>query len=131
MYMIPNILLCTISICDRICEKGPYSLSKFPSFTDNNHSCIHPIAFTLHHVIVLCLIKFQTGTIFTSQVMCCQVHAIGQAIRLLFADPVTYKVLFVQQRAMHLKYAFYTVHRQTDRQTHTHTTHTQHTHYTK
>ena len=33
--------------------------------------------------------KFQTGTIFTSQVMDFQLHAIGKAIRPLFADPVT------------------------------------------
>ena len=33
--------------------------------------------------------KFQAGTILTSQVMDCQVHAIGKAIRPLFADLVT------------------------------------------
>ena len=34
--------------------------------------------------------KFQAGTILlTSQVMDCQVHAIGKAIRPLFADPIT------------------------------------------
>ena len=32
---------------------------------------------------------FQAGTILTSQVMDCQVHAIGKAIRPLFADLVT------------------------------------------
>ena len=32
--------------------------------------------------------KFQAGTILTSQVMDCQVHAIGKAIRPLY--PVTY-----------------------------------------
>ena len=32
--------------------------------------------------------KFQDGTIHTSQVMDCQVHAIGKAIRRLFTDPV-------------------------------------------
>ena len=32
--------------------------------------------------------KFQVGTILTSQVMDCQVHAIGKAIRSLY--PVTY-----------------------------------------
>ena len=34
--------------------------------------------------------KFQTVTIFTNQVMCCQVHAIGKAIRPRFAEPVTF-----------------------------------------
>ena len=33
--------------------------------------------------------KFQAGTVHTSQVMDCQVHATGKAIRPLFADPVT------------------------------------------
>ena len=35
--------------------------------------------------------KFQAGTMLTfpSQVMDCQVRAIGKTIRLLFADPVT------------------------------------------
>ena len=33
--------------------------------------------------------KFQHGTIFTIQVMGCQVHTIGKAIRPLFTDPVT------------------------------------------
>ena len=33
--------------------------------------------------------KFQDGTILTSQVMDCQVYAIGKAIRPLFADLVT------------------------------------------
>ena len=33
--------------------------------------------------------KFQAGTMHTSQVMDCQVHAIGKAIRPIFADPVT------------------------------------------
>ena len=37
--------------------------------------------------------KFQDGTILTSQVMDCQVHAIGKAIRPLFADPVTFYLL--------------------------------------
>ena len=33
--------------------------------------------------------EFQDGTSITMKVMGCQVHAIGKAIRLLFADPVT------------------------------------------
>ena len=33
--------------------------------------------------------KFQAGTILTSQVMDCLVHAIGKAISPFFADPVT------------------------------------------
>ena len=33
--------------------------------------------------------KFQAGTILISQVMDCQVYAIGKATRTLFADPVT------------------------------------------
>ena len=33
--------------------------------------------------------KLQAGNVHTSQVMDFQVHAIGKAIRLLFADPVT------------------------------------------
>ena len=33
--------------------------------------------------------KFQAGTILTSQVMDCQVHAIGKVIRPLFVDLVT------------------------------------------
>ena len=36
------------------------------------------------------MIKFQAGTIHTSQVMDCQVHAIGKAISPLFTDLVTY-----------------------------------------
>ena len=36
------------------------------------------------------MIKCQVSTILTSQVMDCQVHAIGKATRPLFADPVTY-----------------------------------------
>jgi len=34
--------------------------------------------------------EVQDGTFITMEVMGCQVHAIGKAIRLLFADPVTY-----------------------------------------
>ena len=34
--------------------------------------------------------KLQAGTIHTSQVMDCQVRAIGKAIRPLFADQVTF-----------------------------------------
>ena len=34
--------------------------------------------------------KFQAGSIHTSQVMDCQIHAIGRAIRLVFADLVTF-----------------------------------------
>ena len=34
--------------------------------------------------------KFQGGTIFTGEVMGCQVHAIGKAIRPLFPDLETY-----------------------------------------
>jgi len=33
--------------------------------------------------------KFCAGTVLTSQVMGCQIRAIGKAIRLLFAEPVT------------------------------------------
>ena len=36
--------------------------------------------------------KFQAGTILTSHVMDCKVHAIGKVTRPLFADPVTYEV---------------------------------------
>ena len=34
--------------------------------------------------------KFQASTILTSQVVDCQVHTIGKAIRSFFADLVTY-----------------------------------------
>jgi len=37
--------------------------------------------------------KFCAGTILTSQGMDCQTHAIGKAIRPIFAEPVTYYVL--------------------------------------
>jgi len=33
--------------------------------------------------------KFQDGIVITTEVMGCQVHAIGKAIRPIFADPVT------------------------------------------
>ena len=40
--------------------------------------------------------KFQAGTILhTSQVMDCQLHVIGKAIRPLIADPVTYIATWV------------------------------------
>ena len=35
------------------------------------------------------LTEFQDSTVITMEVMGCQVHAIGKAIRPLFADPVT------------------------------------------
>ena len=37
--------------------------------------------------------KFQAGTILKTHVMDCQVHAIGKAIRPLFADQVTYIIM--------------------------------------
>ena len=41
--------------------------------------------------------KFQAGSIHTSQVMDCQIHAIGRAIRLVFADLVTFTAqVFIQ-----------------------------------
>jgi len=38
--------------------------------------------------------KFCVGTLFRSQVMNCQTHAIGKAIRPLFAEPVTNRDLW-------------------------------------
>jgi len=38
--------------------------------------------------------KFQTGTMLTSQVMDSQIQAIEKAIRPLFADPVTFIVIY-------------------------------------
>ena len=37
--------------CDRICEKGSYSLS---SLTDHNYQWVSPITFKFHQLIVLC-----------------------------------------------------------------------------
>ena len=39
--------------------------------------------------------KFQASTILASQVVDCQVHAIGKAIRPLFTHPVTYNMCMV------------------------------------
>ena len=41
--------------------------------------------------------KFQAGTMHTSQVLDCQVYAIGKALRPLFADPLTYNLLVLYQ----------------------------------
>jgi len=38
--------------------------------------------------------EFQDGTFITLEVMGCEVHAIGKAIRPLFTDPVTYYAAF-------------------------------------
>ena len=40
--------------------------------------------------------EFQDGTLITMEVMGCQVQAIGKAIRLLFADPVTYVTVLLE-----------------------------------
>ena len=41
--------------------------------------------------------KIQAGSTHTSQVTDCQVHAIGRAIRSVFADPVTFTAqIFIQ-----------------------------------
>ena len=40
--------------------------------------------------------KFQAGTILTCLTMDGQTHVIGKAIRLLFADPVTYTTSILQ-----------------------------------
>ena len=42
---------------------------------------------------VYTVIEFQDGTLITTEVMGCQVHAIGKATRPLFADPVTFLML--------------------------------------
>ena len=34
--------------------------------------------------------EFQDGTLITMEVIGCQVHTIGKAVRLLFADPITF-----------------------------------------
>ena len=48
------------------------------------------------------LTKFQAGTLFPSQVMVFQVHAVGKAIRSLFADPVTYHVVHTHKAGTQL-----------------------------
>ena len=78
--------------CDQICEKGSYSLSEFPCLMSHNSSWLFAIVIKIFPAIQACLedkvSKFQTGTMFTSQVMDSQIHAIEKAIRPLFADPV-------------------------------------------
>jgi len=89
-----NWVLIFMSICDMICEKGSYSLSKFLSLTDHNLWWVRPITFKVHQLIVLCLgytvTEFQDGNLITMEVMCCQVHAIRKSITPIFVDPVTY-----------------------------------------
>ena len=59
-----------------------------------NSSWLFAIVLKIFPAIEACLegnvTKFQTGTMLTSQVMDSQIHAIEKAIRLLFADPVTF-----------------------------------------
>ena len=90
MQLIPIIL------CDRICEKGSYSLSEFPCLMSHNSSWLFAIVIKISPAIEACLegkvTKFQTGTMLTSQVMDSQIHVIEKAIRPLFADPVTYSI---------------------------------------
>jgi len=45
--------------------------------------------------------EFQDGTFITMEVMGCQIHAIGKAIRPLSADPVTYMQCIKEITSMH------------------------------
>jgi len=76
--------------CDWICEKGSYSLSKFLSLTDHNFSRSLTYHFQISPVnsTMLGVYSDWISGWYLNQ-MGCQVHAIGKAIRPLYADPVT------------------------------------------
>ena len=67
--------------CDRLCEKGSYSFSKFSTLVIHISSGFKAITFILHHTIMVCygniMTKFQSGSKFKSQVMGFQICAIG------------------------------------------------------
>ena len=77
-------------------KRGLIAFSEFPCLMSHNSSWLFAIVIKISPAIEACLegkeIKFQTGTMLTSQVMDSQIHAIEKAIRPLFADPVTYYI---------------------------------------
>ena len=81
------------SKCDRICEKGSYSLFKFPTSVSCKSQCVQLIDVKFLPGMEPCygckVTKFQVGTKLTCFTMDGQMHGIGKAIRPLFADPVT------------------------------------------
>ena len=70
-----------IGICDLVCKKGSYSLSKLSRLT--NHVFNLSPHITPSHSAILGYkgTTFQGDTTLTSQVTGCQVHAIEKAIR--------------------------------------------------
>ena len=106
VIMDPNKQDSIITICDPVCEKGSYSLSKLSSLTNHNSSCFHPITIIVHQSIVLCQgyegNKLQGDTTFTSQVTGCQVHAIEKAIRPLFTYRVTFCLTLLRSNGVQI-----------------------------
>jgi len=88
------------SNCDPVCEKGSYSLSKYPHWL-----IITPGPLHLQPYNYSCSYSYVRGvwlpnirlvrTLLKSQVMHCQTCAIGKAISSLFADWVTITVHIV------------------------------------
>jgi len=51
---IADVIQPDLGICDRLCEKGSYSFSKFSTLVINISSGFKTITFILHYTIVIC-----------------------------------------------------------------------------
>ena len=75
-----------------VCEKGPYSFSKFSTLTNHISSGFWAITFRLNQTIVLCKgyirTKFQS---FKVKLRILNYVLFGLAIRLVFTEPITNK----------------------------------------